>query len=82
MPGTRGWLLPHLSTANVARDLDVLREAVGDTRLNYIGYSYGTYLGATYANLFPSNVRALALDGNTLPPDYPAGPRYQFRSSA
>ena len=71
-----GWLLPHLSTANVARDLDMLREAVGDRKLNYIGYSYGTYLGATYANLFPDNVRALALDGNTLPPDYPVGPRH------
>src|SRR5207237_1121119 len=48
-----GWLLPHLSTANVARDLDLLRQAVGDDELNYVGYSYGTYLGATYANLFP-----------------------------
>jgi pimeloyl-ACP methyl ester carboxylesterase len=70
-----GWLLPHLSTANVARDLDLLRRAVGDTRLNYIGYSYGTYLGATYANLFPNKVRALALDANTDPPAYASGPR-------
>jgi pimeloyl-ACP methyl ester carboxylesterase len=57
-----GWLLPHLSTANVARDLDLLRQAVGDKRLTYVGYSYGTYLGATYANLFPKRVRALVLD--------------------
>jgi pimeloyl-ACP methyl ester carboxylesterase len=70
-----GWLLPHLSTANVARDLDRLRQAVGDRRLSYVGYSYGTYLGATYANLFPDKVRALALDGNTDPPAYVSGPR-------
>jgi len=70
-----GWLLPHLSTANVARDLDLLRKAVGDTRLSYIGYSYGTYLGATYANLFPNRVRALALDANSDPPAYATGPR-------
>ncbi len=60
-------LLPHLSTANVAKDMDLLRQAVGDRRLNYIGVSYGTYLGATYANLFPRNVRALVLDGNIDP---------------
>ena len=70
-----GWLLPHLSTANVARDLDLLRQAVGDRKLNYVGYSYGTYLGATYANLFPGNVRTLALDGNTNPLTYADGPR-------
>lgn len=70
-----GWLLPHLSTANVARDLDLLRKAVGDAKLNYVGYSYGTYLGATYANLFPDKVRALALDGNTDPPAYASGSR-------
>lgn len=56
------WLLPHLSTTNVARDLDLLRQAVGDAKLNYFGSSYGTYLGETYANLFPSHFRALALD--------------------
>ena len=70
-----GWLLPHLSTANVARDLDLLRRAVGDAKLSYVGYSYGTYLGATYANLFPDKVRVLALDGNTDPPAYTIGPR-------
>ncbi|MEV6490925.1 alpha/beta hydrolase, partial [Actinoplanes sp. NPDC051633] len=70
-----GWLLPHLSTANVARDLDRLRQAVGDRKLSYVGYSYGTYLGATYANMFPSKVRSLALDGNTDPPAYAGGPR-------
>jgi pimeloyl-ACP methyl ester carboxylesterase len=53
----------HMSTANVARDLDVLRAAVGDERITYVGYSYGTFLGVTYANLFPNRVRALVVDG-------------------
>jgi pimeloyl-ACP methyl ester carboxylesterase len=53
----------HMSTADVARDLDLLRRAVGDKKLTYLGLSYGTYIGNTYANLFPQNVRALALDG-------------------
>src|SRR5262249_36239519 len=53
----------HMSTANVARDLDVLRQAVGDDRLNYVGVSYGSYLGVTYANLFPDEFRALVVDG-------------------
>jgi pimeloyl-ACP methyl ester carboxylesterase len=70
-----GWLLPHLSTANVARDLDLLRQAVGDRKLSYAGYSYGTYLGATYANLFPDKVRALVLDGVNDAPAYTRGPR-------
>ncbi|MFE6051618.1 alpha/beta hydrolase [Kitasatospora sp. NPDC056446] len=55
-------LLPHLSTANTARDTDLLRRAVGDRQLSYLGTSYGTYLGATYANLFPGRVRAMVLD--------------------
>jgi len=53
----------HMSTANVARDLDRLRAAVGDEQLNYVGLSYGTYLGNTYANMFPERVRALVIDG-------------------
>ena len=52
-----------MSTAAVARDMDVLRRAVGDKKLSYLGFSYGTYLGQVYANLFPDRVRALALDG-------------------
>ena len=52
-----------MSTANVARDLDVLREAVGDDMLTYAGYSYGSFLGTTYANMFPGKVRALVVDG-------------------
>jgi pimeloyl-ACP methyl ester carboxylesterase len=56
-------ILPFVSTANVARDMDGIREAMGDKKLNYFGFSYGTFLGATYASLFPNNYRALVLDG-------------------
>lgn len=62
-----GRLLRHVSTADTARDLDLLRAAVGDPKLNYLGVSYGTFLGATYANLFPDRVRALVLDGDVNP---------------
>ena len=58
-----GEILQHVSTANVARDMDALRAAVGDERLSYLGFSYGTFLGATYAALFPDRYRALVLDG-------------------
>jgi pimeloyl-ACP methyl ester carboxylesterase len=56
-------LLPYTSTANVARDMETLRRAVGDRKLTYLGFSYGTFLGATYASMFPGKMRALALDG-------------------
>ena len=56
-----GALMPHMSTADVARDLDLLRAAVGDEQLTYIGNSYGSLVGATYASLFPGRARALAL---------------------
>ncbi|GAA2098662.1 alpha/beta hydrolase [Microlunatus panaciterrae] len=56
-------LSASMSTAEVARDMDVIRRAVGDRRLTYLGFSYGTYLGQVYANLFPDRVRALAIDG-------------------
>jgi len=58
-----GELLPHVGTKDAARDIDVLRGIVGDTQLNYLGMSYGTFLGATYAELFPKNVGRLVLDG-------------------
>ena len=61
--GRGGPILDHMATADVARDLDLLRQAVGDRQLTYVGLSYGAYLGATYANLFPAKVRALVLDG-------------------
>jgi pimeloyl-ACP methyl ester carboxylesterase len=59
----QGELLAHLGTMSSARDLDRIREAVGDDKLTYLGFSYGTSLGATYADLFPDKVRALVLDG-------------------
>ncbi|MFC9248945.1 alpha/beta hydrolase [Streptomyces sp. NPDC057136] len=60
-------LLRHISTADVARDLDRLRHAVGEKYLRYWGISYGTFLGATYANLFPNRAGRLVLDGNVDP---------------
>ncbi|NIH79753.1 alpha/beta hydrolase [Amycolatopsis viridis] len=59
-----GDLLPHTSSVDTARDLDLLRRAVGDAKLTYHGISYGTHIGAIYANLFPNRVRALAMDGS------------------
>lgn len=56
-------LLPHVGTQDVARDLDVLRAAVGDTKLFYLGKSYGTFLGAIYAEKFPRRVGRMVLDG-------------------
>ncbi|WP_280232992.1 alpha/beta fold hydrolase [Nocardia cyriacigeorgica] len=55
--------IAEVGTPNVARDMDILRAALGDEKLTYIGQSYGTRLGAVYAEMFPSNVRALVLDG-------------------
>jgi len=52
-----------MSTAEVARDMDVLRRALGDSKLSYLGFSYGSYLGQVYANMFPHRVRAIAIDG-------------------
>jgi pimeloyl-ACP methyl ester carboxylesterase len=65
-----GAILAHLSTANVARDMDALRAAVGDEKLSYLGFSYGTFLGATYATLFPDRYRAMVLDGAVDPEQY------------
>ncbi|TDV42636.1 alpha/beta hydrolase [Actinophytocola oryzae] len=62
-----GPLLEHMATKDVARDLDVMRQAVGDAKLNYVGFSYGTLLGATYVNMFPNRTRAIILDGNVDP---------------
>jgi pimeloyl-ACP methyl ester carboxylesterase len=58
-----GDLLAHISTADTVRDLDHLRRLVGDPQLNYWGWSAGTFIGQTYANMFPGRVRAMALDG-------------------
>lgn len=65
--------ISHSSTANVARDMDLLRQAVGDDRLTYIGYSYGTVLGATYGALFGERARALVLDGTLDPTAWSGG---------
>ncbi|NUS53879.1 MAG: alpha/beta fold hydrolase, partial [Streptomycetaceae bacterium] len=59
-----GPILDHASTANTARDLELLRRAVGEPLLTYHGLSYGSLVGATYANLFPNRVRAMVLDGS------------------
>ncbi|MEO8180142.1 MAG: alpha/beta hydrolase [Deltaproteobacteria bacterium] len=61
--GQRQPIASHMSTADVVRDLDLLRRAVGDDALNYLGFSYGSFIGNTYANLFPDHVRALVIDG-------------------
>lgn len=60
-------LLDEIDTVSAARDLDVMRALLGEERLTYLGYSYGTYLGATYADLFPGNVGRLVLDGGIDP---------------
>lgn len=59
----KGDVLAHLGTRNVARDMDLIREGMGDDQLNYIGYSYGTSIGQAYAELFPDQVRTMVLDG-------------------
>lgn len=58
-----GEVLPHVSTEETARDMDMLRALLGDEHLNYVGASYGTFLGATYAELFPGRTGRLVLDG-------------------
>ncbi|MCX5212061.1 alpha/beta hydrolase [Kitasatospora sp. NBC_00240] len=75
---TSGALLGHVSTVEAARDMDVLRALLGDDQLHYVGKSYGTYLGATYAGLFPARVGRLVLDGAMDPSlDSVAGNRTQ-----
>ena len=70
--------LKNFSTEQAAKDMDAIRTAVGDPKLTYLGFSYGTLLGATYAQLFPQNVRALVLDGAVNPEqDYVAGSEAQ-----
>lgn len=56
-------MLANIGTRDVVKDLDVLRSALGDEKLTYLGFSYGTRIGSTYAETFPQNVRALVLDG-------------------
>jgi len=68
-----GDLLAHMGTRDTARDLETLRMALGDDRLHFIGASYGTYLGAMYADLFPNRVGHLVLDGAIDPRDDQVG---------
>jgi pimeloyl-ACP methyl ester carboxylesterase len=65
-----GDLLDHISTADTARDLDALRGLVGDDLLTYVGLSYGSMIGQTYINLFPTHIRAMVLDGIVDPVAY------------
>lgn len=66
-----GQVLPHVSTVEAARDMDVLRAVLGDEKLQYVGASYGTFLGATYAGLYPARAGRLVLDG-AMDPSLPA----------
>lgn len=63
-----GWLLPYMTTQDSARDMDAIRQAFGVQRINYFGFSYGTYLGEVYGTLFPDHVRRMVLD-STVDPD-------------
>src|SRR5262245_42906401 len=56
-------ILPFLGSVNVVRDMDGIRQALGDAKLTYVGFSYGTVLGQVYADMFPDKVRAIVLDG-------------------
>ncbi len=62
-----GWLLPYMTTANIARDMDSIRAALGQGQITYFGYSYGTYIGQVYATLFPHRVRRMVLDSTVDP---------------
>jgi pimeloyl-ACP methyl ester carboxylesterase len=68
-----GPVIDHMSTANVARDMDQIRRALGEARMNYVGYSYGSLIGSTYANMFPDKVRALVIDGVVNPVSWTTG---------
>jgi pimeloyl-ACP methyl ester carboxylesterase len=76
-----GELLDHISTADTVHDLDHLRQLVGDRQLNYRGVSYGTFIGQTYANMFPSHVRAMVLDANLDPVAFTTSVRASLKSA-
>ena len=59
-----GDVLPYVTTANTARDMDLIRAALGEQRISYLGYSYGTYLGAVYRTMFPQRADRFVLDSN------------------
>ena len=58
-----GATLEHFNTVETARDMDLIRQGVGDPKMNYLGFSYGTQLGAVYAHLYPTHIRSMVLDG-------------------
>jgi pimeloyl-ACP methyl ester carboxylesterase len=62
-----GWLLPFMTTGDLARDMDSIRTALGQQKISYFAYSYGTYLGQVYATLFPGRVRRMVLDSTVDP---------------
>ncbi|MGD6748099.1 alpha/beta hydrolase [Streptomyces sp. BH106] len=64
------WMLPHITTANTARDMDRVRAALGAPKLSYLGHSYGTHLGAVYTTLFPERSDRIVLDSNLGPDGY------------
>lgn len=64
-------VLEHVGTREVVRDMDVIRSVLGDEKLTYVGYSYGTRIGTAYAEAFPGNVRAMVLDGALDPEQNP-----------
>ena len=63
-----GWLLPYMTTVDAAKDMDSIRAALGQAKISYFAYSYGTYLGQVYATLFPQRVQRMVLD-STVDPD-------------
>ncbi|MEU2422139.1 alpha/beta hydrolase [Streptomyces sp. NPDC007851] len=75
-----GDVLPYVTTRNTARDMDVIRAALGERRISYLGYSYGTYLGQVYATMFPGRTDRVVLDGVADPGRY--GPRLLRGSEA
>jgi pimeloyl-ACP methyl ester carboxylesterase len=58
-----GRILPYISTQDTAKDMDEIRKALGEDKISYFGFSYGSQLGATYATMFPTHVRAMVIDG-------------------
>jgi pimeloyl-ACP methyl ester carboxylesterase len=62
-----GWLLPYMTTEDIARDMDSIRAALGQQKISYFAYSYGTYIGQVYATLFPHRVRRMVLDSTVDP---------------
>ncbi|RJQ74557.1 alpha/beta hydrolase [Pseudonocardiaceae bacterium YIM PH 21723] len=72
-----GKLLPYIGTEYVARDIDMIRAALGEEKLTYFGFSFGTFIGTVYANLFPQRVRAALLDG-AYDPEHYANEPYKY----